>query len=214
MGTLSMISVGSGFAAMIESGTDDFQAFANSNCQTGVDPPTTNVTPHEPTIWSGVQATAIAAAGGQPSMMGDGHLCYNADTEITCMGDNRRNQAGPSSPVSCSPAITVTKPGVGWATGPGTLTASGAHTCALSASNNVYCWGANDDHVLGALPSGGTPLLVHADATFSEIATGLTHTCGVTTSKTEVYCWGTGREGQLGDGSSYAATPRPTKFMP
>ena len=62
-----------------------------------------------------------------------------------------------------------------------------------------------DDRLFGQFGNGTatetnpTPLPVSGGLTFtSEIAAGISHTCGVTTSGT-VYCWGGNYYGQLGD---------------
>lgn len=62
-----------------------------------------------------------------------------------------------------------------------------------------YCWGDNTDGQLGDgtnSPS-NTPVAVTGSLTFTEIAAGGGHSCGVTTGG-NIYCWGLNTDGQLG----------------
>ena len=78
------------------------------------------------------------------------------------------------------------------------------HTCGLTISGTAYCWGYNR----GQLGDGSntdrlTPTLVAVSGglTFTTIAAGNKHTCGLTSTGT-AYCWGNGPFGQLGDGTT------------
>jgi alpha-tubulin suppressor-like RCC1 family protein len=81
--------------------------------------------------------------------------------------------------------------------------------CGLTAPKVAYCWGYGED---GQLGDGTTPeerpipSLVQAPAgvTFGSISAGSSHSCAVTVAPTagEVYCWGEGGSGQLGNGST------------
>lgn len=82
-----------------------------------------------------------------------------------------------------------------------------AHTCFLSASGVVRCWGSVEASgggigTLEPAPDGlGTPGLVSLPADPVEvIAAGAFHTCAVTRAGS-IWCWGGGRFGQLGDGA-------------
>jgi alpha-tubulin suppressor-like RCC1 family protein len=81
------------------------------------------------------------------------------------------------------------------------------HTCGITSEGVGYCWGRGDD---GELGSGGNlldnPLPLPVDTsgitgakTFDQIAGGMFHTCGLTTSGS-IYCWGSDYYGQLGNG--------------
>ena len=80
------------------------------------------------------------------------------------------------------------------------------HACAVTTIGAGYCWGVNADGQGGYDPSGsGTvsrkPLLVGGGLTFQTIAAGGYHTCGLTTTGT-AYCWGSVKDGQIGNGST------------
>ncbi|HEX6307514.1 MAG TPA: Ig-like domain-containing protein [Longimicrobiales bacterium] len=99
-------------------------------------------------------------------------------------------------------------------------------TCAVSTSNEAWCWGSNREGQLGApssetctfLPGGilaydcsSAPIPVSGGLTFSEIAVGLTHTCAVT-PRGDAYCWGDNRAGQLGNGTT-DGSPAPVQVV-
>lgn len=76
------------------------------------------------------------------------------------------------------------------------------HSCSITTSNEVYCWGDND---VGQVGDGSdadrlTPSKVATDKSFSVITAGFSYSCGVTTSGAG-YCWGGNVSGRLGDGT-------------
>ena len=93
------------------------------------------------------------------------------------------------------------------------------HSCALTTGGRAYCWGSNEYQQLGTdapVPQceqrrcTHAPVAAGAGGTYSEIATGTTTTCAITTSKRAV-CWGGSyplTPPALGDGTtSESATP-------
>ncbi len=79
-------------------------------------------------------------------------------------------------------------------------------TCAVMTDNSLYCWGKNDLLQLGQGNSNavnGIPTLVSlpGDRTVASVAAGGDSTCAISMDH-NVYCWGAGGEGQLGDGSN------------
>jgi alpha-tubulin suppressor-like RCC1 family protein len=81
------------------------------------------------------------------------------------------------------------------------LRAGLAHTCALSSTESVACWGANRAGQLGDATTRdrATPALV-AGLRAGALAVGWNHTCALT-PQGAAFCWGENGSGQLGDGS-------------
>lgn len=78
-----------------------------------------------------------------------------------------------------------------------------SHTCALTTSGAVRCWGRND---LGQLGNGSfddstSPVAVVGIHTATRLSAGAHHTCALLEDGT-VRCWGRNQHGQLGNGSS------------
>jgi alpha-tubulin suppressor-like RCC1 family protein len=84
-----------------------------------------------------------------------------------------------------------------------------AHSCGITLLDVAYCWGFNNAAVAGQLGDGTTvnrfaPTPVVGGFSFSEIASGADHTCGLTNGA--AFCWGQNQSGQLGDGTTQART--------
>ena len=82
------------------------------------------------------------------------------------------------------------------------VTAGGAHTCALTSAGTAYCWGGNDHGQIGdgTTTRRTSPVLVAGGLTFVSLSAGGSHTCGVTVGG--MYCWGANGNGQLGNGTT------------
>jgi alpha-tubulin suppressor-like RCC1 family protein len=85
-----------------------------------------------------------------------------------------------------------------------TVTAGADHACALTDHGDAYCWGSNE---LGQLGIGSAdsvphtkPIRVSGNLTFTTVAAGLTHTCGIARDGA-TFCWGANDSAQLGDGT-------------
>jgi alpha-tubulin suppressor-like RCC1 family protein len=93
------------------------------------------------------------------------------------------------------------------------LTVGHFHTCEIRGTK-AYCWGAGEE---GQLGNGGTtdrttpvPVRAPEGVVFTQLTAGGVHTCGI--SGTKAYCWGYGRQGQLGNGGTTdQATPVPVR---
>ena len=138
------------------------------------------------------------------------HTCALMDTtggtQPYCWGDNRFGQLGDGSITNRSQPVPVTDASV-----PGdfvSLAAGGVHTCGLTDAGAAYCWGYN---LFGQLGDGGatgfafSPTAVVGGHTFTDLAAGWLHTCGLRDDGT-VWCWGRGGEGQLGADTLFDST--------
>lgn len=133
------------------------------------------------------------------------HSCALMDTvggaRAFCWGDNRFGQLGDGTATDRLQPTPVSDGAVA-----GTLTsvaAGGGHSCALDDTGAAYCWGSNFFGQLGsgsAATASASPVAVAGGHTFTELAAGWIHTCGLATDGT-IWCWGRGEEGQIGDGA-------------
>ena len=133
----------------------------------------------------------------------------NADS-ARLAGTPPRGRAGaPDSVTSAAPVVPTaiippapTAPSISFPTFSGTVATGMGHSCTIGGDGRAACWGLNDNGQLGdgTSESRPTPQLVAGDLTFTEITSGLTHTCGL--SGTEVFCWGANNMGQLGDATT------------
>ncbi len=165
-----------------------------------------------PTAVQGINtATSIAA--------GFGHTCaLVTGGHVECWGDNGLGQlgngstTGPDCGGSCSETpVTVT--GITNATA---IAAGSDQTCALLAGGGVDCWGYNASGELGNGSTTGpdcgglcssTPVAVNSITNATAIAASNAYACALLTDGT-VDCWGRGRTGELGNGSTNdSATP-------
>ncbi|HET9004781.1 MAG TPA: hypothetical protein VFN39_12325 [Gemmatimonadaceae bacterium] len=97
-------------------------------------------------------------------------------------------------------------------------------SCAIAAGGALFCWGINDNHVLGAnttegcpvegrvIPCAPQPVNVAPALRFARIAVSQYHSCGATIDG-RLYCWGTSMNGNLGSGDdSDVAEPREVRL--
>lgn len=88
------------------------------------------------------------------------------------------------------------------------VSAGDAHTCAMTTSAAVWCWGAGHLGQLGAgrWTASNAPVAVTGlPAGVRSISAGVLHTCALADATT--WCWGRNIAGEVGDGTT---TNRPT----
>jgi alpha-tubulin suppressor-like RCC1 family protein len=134
---------------------------------------------------------------------GSEHTCaLLADRTVVCWGLNDQGQLGDGSG---APAGSRTPVAVRDLTDVRAIASSPSarHTCALTTTGAVWCWG---DNATGQLGVGGTtdaPTPVQVTALgMAAVAVGVggAHSCAVRMDGT-VACWGDNAQGQIGDGS-------------
>lgn len=132
---------------------------------------------------------------------------YNEFGQIGDAAPWRPGLAGPASPVAVILLTDVTS-----------ISAGVNHTCAIDTTGRTWCWGRG---TYGQLAVGSTqdystrqpvvfqPRLQNTSdrLVFTKLATGgATHACAL--GEGSVYCWGSGRSGELGSRTTYVTTPQ------
>jgi len=173
-----------------------------------------------PTQVPGIDDARAVAAGDYD------HVCaIRAGGTVWCWGLGNWGQNGqpPSSAQPCpgsgDPLCTLTPTMVPGLTKVRALALGTYHTCALTESDSVYCWGDNSYGELGHDPgldqrndAGTTPFSVTPVAValppVESITAGSSHTCALLRDSS-VRCWGANGAGQIG---ADASTPQ--SFVP
>ena len=155
--------------------------------------------------------TPVRAASGFTAAQvsaGNTHTCaVTSAGQAWCWGSNDYGALGNSASLGGRIPVPVTGTQV-WTA----LSAGADHTCALDDGGAAWCWGVNAYGQLGvatvseACPAFGSaqlcrtsPIAVNSALDFAQISAGSSHTCALTTDG-EIWCWGRGTEGQLGNG--------------
>ena len=147
----------------------------------------------------------------------------NSSGNVLCWGDNTYGQLGNNATENSSFPVQVVGPDTTGSddSGDGVLgnivqiSTGRQHACALNSSGNVLCWGIGDYGRLGnnATENSSFPVQVVGPDTDSDnsgdgvlgnivqISGGASYTCALNSSG-NVLCWGSGRDGKLGDDST------------
>jgi hypothetical protein len=158
---------------------------------------------------------AIPPIGNQTFGQVNGGLYHNCAVTTShvgyCWGNNNSGQLGDGTDERMRSEPTLVKE----PTAPhlvklpfATISAGRIHSCGVTTGGRPFCWGSNDRGQLGrpiaALPDSKEPIEVGQDASsfdFKAIAAGGNHTCAVSFAG-QAFCWGLGREGELGNGTN------------
>jgi alpha-tubulin suppressor-like RCC1 family protein len=132
---------------------------------------------------------------------GDTHTCGIRGAGILyCWGHDADGQLG-NGAGSVSDFTVPTR--VGTAQGWKSVSAGGAHTCAIWGNSTLYCWGSDASGQVGNGSTSGddvsSPTRISA-ATWSSVSAGGSHSCAVR-SDGLLGCWGSDSDGQLGNGT-------------
>jgi alpha-tubulin suppressor-like RCC1 family protein len=141
-------------------------------------------------------------SGVQQISAGPGHTCAVTSTGgITCWGVNGAGQLGNNSTATSLIPVGV----IGLGSGVQAVTTGGAHTCALTVSGGVKCWGFNYSGQLGNNSTISSPIPLDVTGLSSGVqalaASNNAHTC-VITNVGGVKCWGYNVSGQLGNNTT------------
>lgn len=126
------------------------------------------------------------------------HGCYiDANSQAYCFGVNDYGQLGDGNTEGAGRGATaVDHNGILF----NEISAGHHHTCAISDTGVLYCWGRNGSHQLGigsSIDNQYSPVTVSSALQFSRVSTGTNHTCALDTLG-RAWCWGDGNSGQVG----------------
>jgi alpha-tubulin suppressor-like RCC1 family protein len=130
--------------------------------------------------------------------LGVSHTCaVNNLNQLYCWGSNTNGELGIGTsgaafptPQLLTPMTNITNIALGY-----------NHTCAVNASNQLYCWGTNSYGQLGigSFANQSTPQLLTPMTNITDIKLRGFYTCAINIFN-QLYCWGSNLDGQLGIG--------------
>jgi alpha-tubulin suppressor-like RCC1 family protein len=191
----------------------------NSDGQLGNNTTTNSLTP--------LQVLGVGGAGFLSNMnyvfAGNAMSCaVSTASNVYCWGGNSSGQLGNNTTIDSHTPVEVLGVGAtGFLSGIKTASAGGvSYACALSTTQNVYCWGSNGHGNLGnntttdsntpveVLGVGGTGFL----SNIVSIQAGQQSTCAVS-SAGNVYCWGDDSLSSLGDNDASSQSNTPVEVL-
>jgi alpha-tubulin suppressor-like RCC1 family protein len=139
---------------------------------------------------------------------GSGHWCARASDGVArCWGGNTHGELGDGTTNATLSPVPVAG-GMRFRD----IASGVSHTCGLTDVGELYCWGAIVWSIVAnmTVPTAWstTPVRMAPGLTFSSVALGAGHTCGLTANG-KAYCWGLNYAGQVGD-STTTDRPDPT----
>jgi alpha-tubulin suppressor-like RCC1 family protein len=181
------MSIGTGHACAVRNDGTLLCWGANADAQLGIGM-TSDMT-KQPTEVEGNKWEHVAA--------GQHHTCGIRSGELYCWGRGDSGELGLPNrrrPIATAPAR------VGADSGWEAIAVGTSHSCAISGTTRLWCWGRNGEGELGMTPSNPVQQPTQVGTIrYGEIGLGGTYTCAVDTGQS-LYCWGANDAGQLGTG--------------
>lgn len=151
---------------------------------------------------TGVPSVTVTATGVSLAVAfltaGEASNCAVLTTGQTrCWGSNSNGQLGDGTVTPSTTPVAVGGPEAFVS-----VTIGSVHSCGLTAAGAAWCWGLNQG--TGQLGDGTLidrllPVAVSGGHTFTQLAAGSQHTCGLRSDQV-VLCWGSNANGRLGTG--------------
>ena len=154
---------------------------------------------------SNTPVSVIGLTNAMAASLGYSHTCAVSDTgAVQCWGYNYYGQLGNGASSQSNTPVSV----YGMSSGIAAIATGDNHTCSLTTSGAVQCWGNNSDGQLGngTITHSATPVPVSGlNSGVAAISGGANHTCALT-SAGAVRCWGKNNYGQVGNGTTSQQT--------
>jgi alpha-tubulin suppressor-like RCC1 family protein len=154
-------------------------------------------------VWSPVPIAVAGFGSGVVGVAsGQFHTCaVSASGAVACWGQNSLGELGDNTTTPSNSPVGA----IGAGSGVVALGAGGYHTCAITSTGAVQCWGSNNTGQIGYKSS--AQILTPIDVTglgsgVVAVAAGTDFACALT-STGAVECWGHDGHGKLGDGSLF-----------
>ncbi|MFZ9594486.1 MAG: RCC1 domain-containing protein [Bdellovibrionia bacterium] len=133
---------------------------------------------------------------------GDAHTCgITGAGVLKCWGSDSNGKLGNGTLTSADqPSPVVIDSGTTYLA----VSAGVEHTCGITGSGVLKCWGSDANGQLGNGSTSGnqfSPVATNSGANYVGIWSGRNHTCAIT-SRGVLECWGSDASGQLGNGST------------
>lgn len=162
------------------------------------------------TVDRGEPAKVSGLTGVQHVSLSPRHACAStSDGAVYCWGANESGQLGDGTtqdhrvPVRVMGLPAATSVAVGTARPSWPPAARDTYSCATTQTREVFCWGSNAQLILGTNGSdsySADPVRVAGLSEVKQIAVGYGFACALT-DHAQVNCWGTGHNGELGQGT-------------
>ena len=162
------------------------------------------------------EATVLSSDNVVAIEMGYRHACALLDsTEVKCWGFNMQGQVGNGYQSRAEGIPAYVTDGTANITGVIEIATGITHTCAITDTDDIKCWGSNSKKQLGYTANALSSIAQNVenlptDTVPVKIATGNRHSCALMDNG-DVYCWGDNTYGQLGNSTvaigSYSQTP-------
>lgn len=87
------------------------------------------------------------------------------------------------------------------------------HSCGITLTDELYCWGSNAYWQLAndSMAKASQPVKIKLAGPVASVDVGNGHTCAITKDQEDVYCWGRGDSGQLGNNDWQVRQAYPSK---
>jgi hypothetical protein len=158
------------------------------------------------TIW--LLRIPAHATGATTVSVGGAHACaVNTAGGVWCWGEGSAGQLGDGASKDSAGPLDVSgmQSGVAW------VSAGGSHSCALTLTSSLRCWGDNFWGQLGdgTMTDRSVPVNIKSlGSSVASVSAGRWHTCAITTGGA-AKCWGLNSNGQLGDGTTVTRRTTP-----